>query len=528
MFQTAKLNVNRARAGLGRKPSSDENAHPAAATTATGKLIKAAAHPAAPSLKSKPPVSTAATKGTVNPSTKAGLKRTVTAPLAAKANPARRNNTNLGVSDKETASGKPPGRSLRPRASSTASAIPTSATSRPAPVGRANVARPADAPVGPTLRKRSSTVSLASQPALRNRHSTGTLAPGNVSAESLGLPAASHALERLDSQATVHEESTGPSQDMDLDGDSTDTASVSDTTASLDLTLEHVSLDPTSLEYILATFKEDIDPLDTTMVTEYAPEIFRYMRQLEVRMLPAADYMARQRDLEWSMRGILIDWLVQVHQRFRLLPETLFLCVNYIDRFLSLKAVSLEKLQLVGATALLIAAKFEEIQVPSVADFVYMVDHAYTVDEVLKAERFMVSLLNFDLAFPGPLSFLRRISKADDYDIQTRTLAKYLIEVSIMDERFLPHPISQVAAAGHLLARQMLAKGAWTDAHVFYSGYTEKMLDGTTTLLIAVLKNPKGHNAIFEKYSDRKFMKASLFVQQWLAAEQAASPSAAV
>ncbi|RKP39603.1 cyclin-like protein [Dimargaris cristalligena] len=267
----------------------------------------------------------------------------------------------------------------------------------------------------------------------------------------------------------------------------------------------------------MANYQEDLDMFDTTMVPEYANEIFTYMHKLELRMLPAGDYMDRQKELEWSMRGILIDWLVQVHMRFRLLPETLFLCVNYIDRFLTRKVVSLEKLQLVGTTALLIASKFEEVQVPSVSDFVYMVDHAYTVDEVLKAERFMVSLLDFDLAFPGPMSFLRRISKADDYDIQTRTLAKYLIEVTIMDEKFLPFPISHTAAAGHYLARKMLSKGSWTDAHVYYSGFTEPMLQDAAQLLLRALAQPKGHNAIYEKYTDRKFMKASLFVQQWLA-----------
>ena len=62
------------------------------------------------------------------------------------------------------------------------------------------------------------------------------------------------------------------------------------------------------------------------------------------------------------MRGILTDWLVQVHVRFRLMPETLFLCINIIDRFLSVRVVSLAKLQLVGITCLFITAKVEEIE----------------------------------------------------------------------------------------------------------------------------------------------------------------------
>lgn len=178
-------------------------------------------------------------------------------------------------------------------------------------------------------------------------------------------------------------------------------------------------------------------------------------------MLPNAHYMDNQVDIQWSMRSVLMDWLVQVHHRFSLLPETLFLCVNYIDRFLSCKIVSLGKLQLVGATAILIAAKYEEINCPSVGEIVYMVDGGYTPEEILKAERFMLSMLQFELGWPGPMSFLRRISKADEYDLETRTLAKYFLEVTIMDERFVGSPPSFAAAAAHCLARIMLKKGHW-------------------------------------------------------------------
>ena len=186
-------------------------------------------------------------------------------------------------------------------------------------------------------------------------------------------------------------------------------------------------------------------------------------------MLPNAHYMDNQTEIQWSMRSVLMDWLVQVHHRFLLLPETLFLSVNYIDRFLSCKIVSLGKLQLVGATAIFIAAKYEEISFPSVHEIVYMVADAYTNDEILKAERFMLSMLQFELGWPGPMSFLRRISKADDYDLETRTLAKYFLEITIMDERFVGSPPSFAAAGAHCLARLMLRKGSWVGSHIAYS-----------------------------------------------------------
>lgn len=232
-------------------------------------------------------------------------------------------------------------------------------------------------------------------------------------------------------------------------------------------------------------------------------------------MRPNPHYMDLQTECQWSMRAVLLDWLVQVHARFSLLPETLFLSVNYIDRFLSCKVVSLAKLQLVGATALFLAAKYEEVNCPSISEIVYMVDNGYTMDEILKAERFMLSMLAFELGWPGPMSFLRRISKADDYDLETRTLAKYFLEVTIMDERFVGCPPSSTAAAAHCLARQMLRKGDWTPAHVFYSNYTYAQLRPLVGVMVECCEDPnKHHAAVYSKYLDKRYKKASYFVQQ--------------
>ncbi|KAL8656872.1 MAG: hypothetical protein Q9226_002482 [Calogaya cf. arnoldii] len=258
----------------------------------------------------------------------------------------------------------------------------------------------------------------------------------------------------------------------------------------------------------------DDETWDTSMVAEYGEEIFGYMRDLEIKMLPNAHYMDNQAEIQWSMRSVLMDWLVQVHHRFQLLPETLFLCVNYIDRFLSSKIVSLGKLQLVGATAIFVAAKYEEINCPSVQEIVYMVDGGYTIDEVLKAERFMLSMLQFELGWPGPMSFLRRISKADDYDLETRTLAKYFLEITIMDERFIGSPPSFVAAGAHCLARMMLKKGNWSPAHTYYSEYTYTQLYSLVLLMVECCEDPRKHHAaIFDKYMDKRFKRASLFAE---------------
>jgi len=204
---------------------------------------------------------------------------------------------------------------------------------------------------------------------------------------------------------------------------------------------------------------EDLD--DPLMVAEYVVEIFDYLRDLEIETQPNPEYIEHQPDLEWKMRGILVDWLIEVHTRFRLLPETLFLAVNIIDRFLSAEVVALDRLQLVGVTAMFIASKYEEILSPHVANFSHVADETFSDKEILDAERHILATLEYNMSYPNPMNFLRRISKADNYDIQTRTLAKYLIEISLLDHRFLVYQQSHVAAAAMYLARVILDQGPW-------------------------------------------------------------------
>jgi len=107
--------------------------------------------------------------------------------------------------------------------------------------------------------------------------------------------------------------------------------------------------------------------------------------------------LERQEDINERMRSILIDWLVEVHLKFKLVPESLYLTVNLIDRYLERQQVNRSKLQLIGVTAMLIACKYEEIYPPIVKDFVYITDNAYTKEEILTMERSILQTLDFDI-----------------------------------------------------------------------------------------------------------------------------------
>lgn len=228
--------------------------------------------------------------------------------------------------------------------------------------------------------------------------------------------------------------------------------------------VEAPQLELPEISYELPPGVEDLDAddvFDPLMVSEYVNEIFDYMKELEISTMANHSYMDNQPELEWKMRGILVDWLLEVHTRFRLLPETLFLAVNIIDRFLSCKVVQLDRLQLVGVTAMFIASKYEEVLSPHVQNFRHVADDGFTEEEILQAEKFVLQALDYDLSYPNPMNFLRRISKADNYDVQTRTFGKYLLEISCLDHRFIEYPPSHVSAAAMYLARLVNESGEW-------------------------------------------------------------------
>lgn len=127
--------------------------------------------------------------------------------------------------------------------------------------------------------------------------------------------------------------------------------------------------------------------------------------------MPDPNYISFQTEVTWAMRSVLVDWLVEINMKLKLLPETLFLAVYLTDRFLSIRTVSVTKLQLVGITATLIASKYEEILSPSISNFVYLSDNTFDDQEILKAEVYMLNSLQFNLSYPNPYMFLRRISK---------------------------------------------------------------------------------------------------------------------
>jgi len=149
-----------------------------------------------------------------------------------------------------------------------------------------------------------------------------------------------------------------------------------------------------------------IDEPDICTSTQYGNDIIYHMLEQEKSYQASPKYMSKQEDLTDNMRVILVDWLAEVSGEYNITEQTHHLAVNYTDRFLSKIRVKRAKLQLVGVTALYIAAKLEEIYPPELNEFVYVTDDTYTKSQMLKMEQLMMKTLEFRLQPPTSIEFL--------------------------------------------------------------------------------------------------------------------------
>uniref|UniRef100_A0A671RWJ2 Cyclin A1 n=1 Tax=Sinocyclocheilus anshuiensis TaxID=1608454 RepID=A0A671RWJ2_9TELE len=161
---------------------------------------------------------------------------------------------------------------------------------------------------------------------------------------------------------------------------------------------------------MLSLPEEDASPEDILCV-EYAEDIHRYLSECEVKYRPKPGYMRKQPDITNGMRIILVDWLVEVGEEYKLCSETLYLAVNYLDRFLSCMPVLRVKLQLVGTAAVLLA----EVCPPEVDEFVYITDDTYTKKQLLRMEQHLLRVLVFDLTAPTVHQFLMHLLEVDPF-----------------------------------------------------------------------------------------------------------------
>ncbi|XP_072944524.1 G2/mitotic-specific cyclin-B [Epargyreus clarus] len=287
---------------------------------------------------------------------------------------------------------------------------------------------------------------------------------------------------------------------------------------------EEISNNDTSLS--TPHLPEDIEDIDASdknsplLMSIYIKDIYNYLTELEKKYPIEHDHLKKQSVITGKMRATLIDWLVEVQRQFSLVLETFHLTVGIIDRYLqAVPNVQRNQLQLIGVTAMFIASKYEEIYAPDVGDFVYVTDNAYSRSEVFQCEREMMSKLGFCLARPIPLSFLRRFVKAAHGTSKNHHLAKYFVDLSLIEYSMAHYRPSELAAAAICLSLYLLSSKTlsevWTPTLSYYSGYSLEHIDPIIRKLAKIVINVDNSKfkAVYKKYLDATLAKVSSLPQ---------------
>lgn len=247
-------------------------------------------------------------------------------------------------------------------------------------------------------------------------------------------------------------------------------------------------------------------------IVPYVDEIMEHLRETEEKYAPKPGAMLKvQTDINEKMRAILVDWLIDVHLKFKLLPETFFLAINIIDRYLGSAPVTRQRLQLVGVAAMLISSKYEEIYPPEVKDFEYVTDRAYTREEILDMEGKIISCLNFNLTTPSSFRFLERYSRVAGFDEKSFHLSRYLIELATVEYKMVKYNPSTLSCAAIYLVNKIQKKEGWSDLLVKHGKYTETQLRPCAKDLCVLLQNAGKSNlqAVRRKFSSVKFLEVA-------------------
>ena len=227
--------------------------------------------------------------------------------------------------------------------------------------------------------------------------------------------------------------------------------------------------------------KEKINYFDITKIEnnvqipkEYINTIYyNLLNEENIGIYPQAkyNYMDDQSEINERMRGILIDWLIEVHFKFGFTDETLYMTVSIIDRYLSSNQITKKNLQLLGITSLFISCKHEEIDVPKINDFTYITNNAYDKNEVIQMEDDILKFLKFNLLYPSPIKFFEYLSLHFNFNKKMHMMGKYLMESFLLDIKNIKYKSSIIACACCYIVMKFFKISNYKDSYdkKFYS-----------------------------------------------------------
>ena len=210
---------------------------------------------------------------------------------------------------------------------------------------------------------------------------------------------------------------------------------------------------------------------------EYFDEIYTNLRldEKNSNLKIEKHYMKQQNDINQQMRAILIDWLIEVNNRFHFKEKTLFQAVYIIDLYLSYKIIHRIKFQLLGVASLLIAVKENEIFYPRIDEFISITDNAYKKEELLNMELQVLKTLNFEILVPTAEEFYNILSKIFNFNNIQHHLGEYFLDSSLVDYNMLKYKSSTIGISCAYIVMKFYCLNGYKDL------YLSKLISGDST-----------------------------------------------
>ncbi|KAJ0247940.1 putative cyclin-B3-1 [Hirschfeldia incana] len=227
-------------------------------------------------------------------------------------------------------------------------------------------------------------------------------------------------------------------------------------------------------------------------VAEYVDDIYQFYWTTEALNPALGYYLSAQTKVSPVTRGILINWLIEVHFKFHLMHETLYLTMNLLDRYLSQVPVQKNEMQLIGLTALLLASKYEDYWHPRIKDLISISAECYTRQQILGMERIMLKQLKFRLNEATPYVFMLRFLKAARSNKKLEQLAFYLIELCLVEYEALKFKTSLLCASAIYVARCTLRMTpVWTPLLNNHTHYNVSQMKDCSDMILRFHKAAK-------------------------------------
>lgn len=179
---------------------------------------------------------------------------------------------------------------------------------------------------------------------------------------------------------------------------------------------------------------------DPQHVSEFSQPVFENLKKQEVAFMVDPTYISKvQTEIRDTSRAFLLEWIIDVHRKFRLQPESLYVTQLIIDQYLSKVKIQKSQLHLLGVATLLIATKYEEIYPPELRELLAISENKFTKDQVLKMEKEILQALGFILTAPSAYRFLERYRMLNRtyQDKEVFFYGQYILEVSLLDASLL-------------------------------------------------------------------------------------------